>query len=534
MGIKSKLFFSILITMVFLAGVGGAGYFFTERVANVSMSLVDHEAFPALKLKAVEGHSGEVFIRILTHSASTDFEDMERLEKQILKVSGELEHSLAEYHSLLLADGEGSALVASDNIDKFKKEWEHFLSIGEKTLELSSNYAKEDAIALMVSQGRESYDKALAVLNSEVKVHEEKMILLRNKAEEDTRNATWAIVFFTLLASVSAVVGGTIIIRSIGSQLDLAIGIADQMSHGDLILNVKGEHNRDDEVGQLLGKMQSMVDKIKGVIGHVKGTVDSVATSSQTMNSSATSISQSAVTQAAATEEASASMEKMVANIKQNTSNAQRTEVIAMQAAEDAEETGKAVLEAVKAMQEVAQKISIIEDITLQTRMLSLNATIEAARAQEHGRGFAVVASEVRALAERSQGAAAEITKLMGASVAVAEQAGERLKQLVPNIQQTAELVQEISFSSREQNTGTEQISLAIQQLSGVTHQNSMASKEMSGIAAELANQAEMLMSTISFFKTDDTADEGQTGDESSAVELAKRDFPASQKGVEF
>lgn len=231
------------------------------------------------------------------------------------------------------------------------------------------------------------------------------------------------------------------VVRRIGSQLDLAIGIADQMSHGDLVLNVQNTQDQEGEIGQLVVKMKSMVDKIKGVIELVKGTVDSVANSSQALNSSAVDLSQSAITQAAATEEASASMEKMIEIIAQNTRNAQRTEVIAIQAAEEADKTGEAVAEAVQAMQEVAEKISIIEDITLQTRMLSLNATIEAARAQEHGRGFAVVASEVRALAERSQGAAAEITQLMGASVAVAEKAGERLKKLVPSIQQTAELV---------------------------------------------------------------------------------------------
>jgi len=193
----------------------------------------------------------------------------------------------------------------------------------------------------------------------------------------------------------------------------------------------------------------------------------------------------------------------MAANIRQNSENAQQTEKIAMKAAEDARESGQAVMEAVTAMQEIVKRISLIEDITRQTRMLSLNATIEAARAQEHGRGFSVVAAEVRSLAERSQSAATEINGLANSSVAIAERAGDMLQRLVPDIQKTAELVQEISAASREQNTGADQINRAIQQLDGVIQQNSATSEEMASTAEELAAQAEMLEHTMAFFQID-------------------------------
>jgi methyl-accepting chemotaxis protein len=190
----------------------------------------------------------------------------------------------------------------------------------------------------------------------------------------------------------------------------------------------------------------------------------------------------------------------MAANIRQNADNALQTEKIAIKAAEDAQASGEAVAEAVAAMQQIARKIAVIEDITRQTRMLSLNATIEAARAQEYGRGFAVVASEVRALAERSQQAATEITTLSTSGVTVAEKAGDMLACLVPDIQKTAELVQEISAASREQTSGTNQINRAIQQLDQVTQQNSATSEELSATAEELSSQAEHLRETMAFF----------------------------------
>ena len=191
----------------------------------------------------------------------------------------------------------------------------------------------------------------------------------------------------------------------------------------------------------------------------------------------------------------------MAANIKQNAENAIQTEKIAAKSAQDAQEGGRAVLETVNAMQQIAKKISIIEDIARQTRLLSLNATIEAARAQEHGRGFAVVASEVRSLAERSQIAAEEINSLANSSVSIAGKAGEMLTKLVPDIQKTAELVQEISAASKEQDSGAEQINRAIQQLDQVIQQNASTSEEVASTSEELTGQAEQLQTIIEFFR---------------------------------
>jgi methyl-accepting chemotaxis protein len=194
----------------------------------------------------------------------------------------------------------------------------------------------------------------------------------------------------------------------------------------------------------------------------------------------------------------------MNATIKQNADNSQQTEKIALKSANDAIDSGKAVSEAMAAMKEIASKISIIEEIARQTNLLALNAAIEAARAGEHGKGFAVVAAEVRKLAERSQTAAGEISKLSLSSVEVAERAGSMLTKLVPDIQKTSELVQEISASSKEQAGGADQINSAIQQLNQVIQQNAGAAEEMASTAEELSSQAEQLQGTISFFKTND------------------------------
>jgi methyl-accepting chemotaxis protein len=197
-------------------------------------------------------------------------------------------------------------------------------------------------------------------------------------------------------------------------------------------------------------------------------------------------------------------MEEMTANIRQNADNALQTEKIAIQSAGDAQESGEAVAKTVKAMREIAGKISIIEEIARQTNLLALNAAIEAARAGEHGKGFAVVASEVRKLAERSQIAAGEISQLSSSSVEVADRAGVMLANMLPNIQKTAELVQEITAACREQDAGAEQINKAIQQLDQVIQQNASAAEEMSSTAEELSSQADQLQTSIALLNAGD------------------------------
>ncbi|MCX8027791.1 MAG: methyl-accepting chemotaxis protein, partial [Thermodesulfovibrionales bacterium] len=282
---------------------------------------------------------------------------------------------------------------------------------------------------------------------------------------------------------------------------------AKDVANGNLMVELKERSDED----ELIRSLMNMVKKLREVVAEVKVAADNVATGSNELNSSAQTISQGATEQAASVEETSSSMEQMSSNIKQNADNALQTEKIALKAAEDAKESGQAVNEAVQAMKEIAGKISIIEEIARQTNLLALNAAIEAARAGEHGKGFAVVASEVRKLAERSQAAAGEISQLSATSTQVAERAGEMLKKLVPDIQKTAELVQEISSASNEQKAGAEQINRAIQQLDQVVQQNAGAAEELASTAEELSSQAEQLQDTIGFFKLDESISGGRT-----------------------
>lgn len=266
---------------------------------------------------------------------------------------------------------------------------------------------------------------------------------------------------------------------------------------GDLTVVLEKRSEEDD----LLISLNEMVKRVASVINQVQNATDHIAQVSFEISAGAQQMSQGANEQASASEEVSSSMEEMASNIQQNTDNAMQTEKIAMVASENIKKGNQSANQSAQAMKQIADRITIISEIAFQTNILALNAAVEAARAGEHGRGFAVVAAEVRKLAERSKIAAEEINLVSKEGVEIATQAGKQLEEMVPEIEKTSRLVQEISAASIEQNSGASQINNALIQLNQVTQQNASGSEELATTSEELANQAEQLREIISFFK---------------------------------
>lgn len=425
----------------------------------------------------------------------TDTNLMEAQAKQIEELKSQLTTHLQELDKVANADERA-------NLALFQSAWNKFLEIHDKVSQLALENGNVEAIKLSSGSGRKFADAAEAALEFVIDKNNKEMAMAKESADQEyvaARN----LLIATLIAAILIGVGTTVWLLSyIIKSLNQASQLAKAVAEGDLTRTT--EIKNKDEIGLTLEALNGMVANLRNVVSEVATASANVAQGSEEMSATAQQLSQGATEQSASAEETTSSMEQMTSSIQQNADNAKQTDKLASKAAEDAKASGEAVGQTVTAMKEIAEKINIIEEIARKTDLLALNAAVEAARAGEHGKGFAVVASEVRKLAERSQGAAAEITKLATDGVTVAQGAGDMLTKLVPDIRKTAELVQEINAASAEQNTGASQVNKAIQQLDQVIQQNASASEEMASTAEELSSQAEQLQQSIGFFKMDD------------------------------
>ncbi|HET9285252.1 MAG TPA: methyl-accepting chemotaxis protein [Candidatus Angelobacter sp.] len=322
----------------------------------------------------------------------------------------------------------------------------------------------------------------------------------QKQVRADASSGIFLLITFLLVAFSIGLAAGIVTSRSITLPIrNMAAHLSETAETGDLTKRVHVTSK--DEIGVMAASFNSFSDKLEKVIADVKTGANAIVVASQQVASSSSSLSQGTSEQAASAEETTSSLEEMSASIQQNSDNSRHMEQVATKGAREAEESGKAVNHTVAAMKSITEKIEIVDEIAYQTNLLALNAAIEAARAGEHGKGFAVVATEVRKLAERSQSAAKEISALATDSVKVAENSGKLLDELVPSIQKTAELMQEVAAASREQSAGVGQINKAMAQVDQVTQRNASSAEELSSTAEELASQSEALLQLMNYFK---------------------------------
>jgi len=337
-----------------------------------------------------------------------------------------------------------------------------------------------------------------------------------NLAHKDTQllaQKTQGLLTVLFIGSALSIILGIIIAlyisHLIGKPLAVVVTQARNIAQGDLSHQL--EIDQSDEIGVLADALTDMQDKLSEVVINVQSTADSISQNSSQLSGSIQDLSSGSSEQAASVEETSSSLEEMSGNVNQSADNAKQTEKMSESVAIQAKEGGEAVKETVQAMKNIAEKIGIIEDIAYQTNLLALNAAIEAARAGEHGKGFAVVAAEVRKLAGRSEEAAGEISTLAKNSVSVSEKAGHLLDEIVPSIQKTADLVQEITASSEEQASGINEINGAMTQLDTVTQNNAALSEELASTAEELNSQALVMEDMMAFFNIESNKQRKQT-----------------------
>ncbi len=401
-----------------------------------------------------------------------------------------------------------------ENIVNSLSDWtEETRQLVDSTLKLTDILLKEQAAVMNSLETFDDYEDIINMMETESSIQSIQVVfreaipvlerLIAIKATEKV-NDNFGLMRLTIwVVSVIIVIVGLIVYlftsRNIVNPIINASSVVKKVVQGDL--TVKIDKISEDEVGQLLKEFEMMIEKLQSVLSFItKSSLDIEKASSQMRNSSEV-LSAGAEKQTYSVERVASSMEEMSASIGLNAANAVETEKIAVSSAEDIEGGNQSVVETLKSMKLITDKISIIGEIARQTNLLALNAAVEAARAGEHGKGFAVVAAEIRRLAERSQTASAEIDEVSSKGVDIAQTSGELLQNLVSKIQKTSELVQEISSASQEQSAGANQVNNAIQDLNVIVGQNDTSSKQIMSNTEELDSLAVGLKQAVSFFK---------------------------------
>jgi methyl-accepting chemotaxis protein len=508
--------------LLILLGVAGVGYWGLEKMTQTASEVLMKDARRtenAQRARAnTEGlrrYEKDIFLNVGAAAKVSDYE--EKWKDQVTRLSERLDalEALAE-------DDEDRTTVRSMRTDAAGYEAGVRKVIAEiQSGTITTPQAGNEAVAPFKEEIRRlettAYDYALKH-SKQLEADEKTLAAIQGST------ATTMFVVFALAVIASLLVSVTLT-RSLRDPLLQVMAISERIAEGQLP-EVPGTERRD-EIGRLQQATRHMVEQLRRIISEVRTGAAALNSAAAQVSATSQSLSSGNSEQAASVEETTSSLEQMNASISQNAENSRQTEQMAQKGAKDAEESGSTVAQTAVAMKEIAEKVTIIEEIAYQTNLLALNAAIEAARAGDHGKGFAVVATEVRKLAERSQGAAKEISKLSKTSVAVAERSGKLLEELVPSIRKTADLVQEVAAASREQASGVGQINRAMSQVDQVTQRNASASEELASTAEEMASQAEGLTQLMSFFKLGDEDGRGQR-----RLAAAQQAFPAAARSV--
>lgn len=480
---------SILIAMQNMNRLNGE---FNRVVENRIPSLLLVEDIVSTKLQ-VRTTIGEILIGLPNAPA----DHFDTLMAKLIGLAGNVDVLIEE---IAAAEGDNAELM--EVLDRFRQLHVDAFAMANRivNLEMAGNGDLANTI----------FHRDHSVITEEIKanmgeMHEILHTELEQLVADEAANFAASRRNLLIVIAVSVLIGGfsaIMITMGLSRRLQATLDMARTVANGDLrnTLDVRGK----DEISMMQGAINDMIFKLREIVTEVTQSVRNVNTGANQMAATSETLSQGATEQASSTEEASAAVEQMAANIKQTAENANITEKMASKSAADARASGEAVANAVDAMQTIAERIMIVQEIARQTDLLALNAAVEAARAGEHGRGFAVVAAEVRKLAERSQTAAAEISSLSAQTVQTAAASGEMLRGLVPDIEKTSALVTEISVAAQELATGASQINMSIQQLDSVTQENTSASEEMSASATELADMSSELEQTVGFFNIGD------------------------------
>lgn len=547
-----KIIILISIAAVFLAGVGGVGYYYSSKLSdNLSRTYTD-ALLPIQWLNGTIGQARavEALVLRLIHP-DTKINREAALFKEIEERAQETNRALADYEKTIRTDFEKQKFSV---LQSSLHQWREART---RVLELAQEGNQVEAFDYYRRYGQQPVNVINVTLKELADFNEDAADKLRQDSEKDAAAAATMILGISLAAILLALVMGFIISRLITDPLKMMLRNVQTVAAGDLRVKALNMESKD-EVGQLATAFDTMVGNLVSVVRQVSSASQQVAASSEELTASSeqsaqaatlvansiSSVANGAQEQLTAVDETSAVVEQMSAGIQQVAANTNQVAGQSAQTAEKAQEGGKSVERVVAQMgiiektsqtvaenitklneksQEIGQIVNTIAGIAGQTNLLALNAAIEAARAGEQGRGFAVVAEEVRKLAEESQEAAKKIARLIGeiqydtgeavtamhsgaqevkTGTEVVNVAGVAFREIVELVSQVSGQVREISAAIQQMAGGSQQIVDSMKKIGSLSKTSAAEAQSVSGATEEqLASMEEISSSSESLSK---------------------------------
>jgi len=307
-----------------------------------------------------------------------------------------------------------------------------------------------------------------------------------------------SILIGLLIAAVLSMYINNLILKELGGDPKELAYIVANIAKGNLYVDIDNKASRTGATKALL----EMLDKLKNVIDSILKGANIIEKASIELGNGSEQIANGATEQASSIEEISATIEEVSSSIQNNSEQSKKVDSISVETSSGLEKFASFSKNSLDSINNIVNKIEIINDIAFQTNLLALNAAVEAARAGYAGKGFAVVANEVKKLAEKSKISADEIELLSKDTVVITGKTEDMIKNMIPAIEESLKIIKDISLASIEQSTGMDQVNNEVNQINNITQQNALTSDNFAINAKKLVKQIAELKSEISFFKT--------------------------------
>jgi methyl-accepting chemotaxis protein len=507
--IATRMRGAIAVVLGLFAVVGAVGLLGGQRLKELNHDFMDHSVHEMASVATVRDELARVLV--LEKSMVIDYEDGVAVLKHREAWARHLAAARQALESMTEGETDEDNAIATEAIQRLKAYEQHSKPVLDNIQ--NGGYDSARVADRMLGRAKEQYAAAAADVG--------RIAALVNAEVETTRSefgramALIMWVFIATLATVVLVVVPLTLVNSnsITSPISYAARVASAIAEGDLTRPIRIEGQ--DEAATLLGALSRMQDSLRQIVGQVHGAAQSIRAASSEVAKGNADLSNRTEQTAGSLQQTASSMQQLTGTVQSSAGSAEQARALAVAAAEVAARGGEVVSQVVQTMDEIngsshriADIVGTIDGIAFQTNILALNAAVEAARAGEQGRGFAVVAGEVRALAQRSAGAAREIKALIGASVEKVEhgarqvgEAGETMNRIVDSVQRVTAIVGEISAGAAEQSTGIGEVNGAVTQLDRMTQQNAALVEQSTAAAEQLQSEAQKLTETVAAFR---------------------------------